>query len=868
MARFASTLLCLALTTLVVRSSSSSGAGLVHFEARQTHPLERSKDGSRLLALDSVRGRVVVFDIRGVAQGGRPIRIAEIPTGLEPVSVRARTEDEAWVVNELSDSVSVISLSRGCVVATLTCPDEPGDVVFSGGQAFVACSRNGLLRVIDADTREESKAVPFLGGYPHTLAAHPDGSRVFVGFLHSGNGTTLLPASAAPDPDAPWNPALPPAPRTGRIVAADDPRIAFRVLDRDVAEVSTRDPSEVVYRQGLGSSILSLAVSPDGSDLWVGAIDADNRIRYEPRLKGRFARNVLARYRGVAGQTDIVDLSPFDAEGRSTGDFGRDGALAQPMSVAVSSDGAWVWVAAFGSDRVARVSTRDGGVRDRVDLRSAGEGSRRMRGPRGLVIDPATDRVFVLNKLSETLSVIDAESARLLDEVPLGIAGVERDPALEGRGILFDARLSGNGATSCSTCHLDADVDGLAWDLGDPAGEMTSVPGANLAVHDTNVVPRAMHPMKGPMLTQTLRGLERGRRLHWRGDRADLHTFNPTFRELLGGSLVSDEDIDRLGDYLATLRHHPNPNRSPDDSLPMDLRGGNAVRGQALFAAHLNHCGVCHVLPRGSNDNIDDPRNLRLSQPLLTPALRTTYQRAVLDVRPGATNVSGFGLLHDGSGGFRSLPTVHFYDLDALSGQGFKDVEAFVMSFDSGTPPVVGYSLTLDAETARRSESLAVLDLLETQAGRPGICDLVVHGRVSGRETRWLWNPADAAYLQDSAVLPASRSQMLSALGEGDLLTFVAVTIGSGARRAFDRNGNGLPDGDEPRPELAILREDGNWRVVWPSAHEDWYLESSPAERVEWVPDTAAVVRSGSFWARPTGDSTGSSRLYRLRRSW
>ena len=30
---------------------------------------------------------------------------SEIPVGLEPVSVRARTNDEVWVVNEVSDSV-------------------------------------------------------------------------------------------------------------------------------------------------------------------------------------------------------------------------------------------------------------------------------------------------------------------------------------------------------------------------------------------------------------------------------------------------------------------------------------------------------------------------------------------------------------------------------------------------------------------------------------------------------------------------------------------------------------------------------------------------------------------------------------------
>jgi hypothetical protein len=58
-----------------------------------------------------------------------------------------------------------------------------------------------------------------------------------------------------------------------------------------------------------------------------------------------------------------------------------------------------------------------------------------------------------------------------------------------------------------------------------------------------------MHPMKGPMITQTLRGLSATQKLHWRGDRATLAEFNPTFRDLMGGSLISQENIDLLQSY-------------------------------------------------------------------------------------------------------------------------------------------------------------------------------------------------------------------------------------------------------------------------------------------------------------------------------
>jgi YVTN family beta-propeller protein len=133
-----------------------------------------------------------------------------------------------------------------------------------------------------------------------------------------------------------------------------------------------------------------------------------------------------------------------------------------------------------------------------------------MRGPRGLVLDEVRGKLYSLNKLSSSLSVIDTNTLAVSSE--LALSSYDPMPAAirAGRGYLFDARLSGNGTVSCGICHMDADNDGLAWDLGDPGGEMLTVLGANLSVHDTTPRPRSMHPMKGPMVTQTLRGLQNG----------------------------------------------------------------------------------------------------------------------------------------------------------------------------------------------------------------------------------------------------------------------------------------------------------------------------------------------------------------------
>ena len=125
------------------------------------------------------------------------------------------------------------------------------------------------------------------------------------------------------------------------------------------------------------------------------------------------------------------------------------------------------------SDRIAwPKSCSDGTIATRVDLRSAGEGSRRMRGPRGLAWDESRSRLYVFNKLAN-IAEPHRYSARGLwwPRSPRAATIPCLSAIKEGRGFLFDARLSGNGTMSCASCHLDADRDGLAWDLGDPAGK-------------------------------------------------------------------------------------------------------------------------------------------------------------------------------------------------------------------------------------------------------------------------------------------------------------------------------------------------------------------------------------------------------------
>ena len=126
---------------------SASAQSFVNWESPHVHPLDVTPDGATLLAVNTADNRLEVFAIGA----GLLTPVGGAAVGLDPVSVRARTSTEAWVVNHISDSVSIVDLTTLRVVATLATGDEPCDVVFAGSpqRAFVSVSQLNQVKVYD-----------------------------------------------------------------------------------------------------------------------------------------------------------------------------------------------------------------------------------------------------------------------------------------------------------------------------------------------------------------------------------------------------------------------------------------------------------------------------------------------------------------------------------------------------------------------------------------------------------------------------------------------------------------------------------------------------------------------------------------------
>jgi YVTN family beta-propeller protein len=763
-----------------------------NFEGAQTNPIRLSPDGTRLFAVNTANASLSVFDLRLPA---RPALLAEIPVGLEPVSVAALTNDEAWVVNQESDSVSVVSVSKQIVTDTIYLKDEPMDVVFAGlNQAFVSVSRSNAIAVIDTNTHAVKKMIPVFGGNPRALAVSQDRSRVFAAFAMSGNGTTLVQPRFAPPPPPPTNASLPPAPQTALIIKASDPswstRVPYKMPDYDVVIIDTGAALAVrSYISGTGTINLGIAVQPKTGDLWVANTEALNLTRFEPNLKGHFVENRITRVQLASRTVTPYLLNPDCAV--TPGQFCIDYstlpnphnlavALAQPAGVVFDPAGASMYVAAFGTDRIAVVDT-NGTVLSFIELAPASAAGsnvdpRNKRGPRGLAIRADGQTLYVLNRISNTITVVNGVSKSVFDEIPVG---ADRTPAAvrNGRGFLYDAKLSGTGNASCAACHVDGDTDHLAWDLGDPGGNLTTMIQAGTTI--------TFHPMKGPMNTQTLRGLNNQSPYHWRGEKAQLSSFNPAFASLMGGTPLSDPDMQAFGDFINTILFQPNPNQNLDRTMPAVVSGGDPNAGRSTFINAVQTkvisgtftCNHCHAITPGFGSNrLIDPVNFK-PQPLKIPPLRTVYQRQLYCFGCSST-IDGFGLDHDG----RSAMLGNFFGggaFAAYTATQKQDLSAFLLTFDTGTAPAVGYARTVTPSNVGNSSVQSDWALLQAQAAAGNI-DLIARGTVNGELHGLTYTPSTASYTDDTGSGIYTQAQLQAVIQGGDTLSFMGVYPGTG----------------------------------------------------------------------------------------
>jgi DNA-binding beta-propeller fold protein YncE len=889
----------------ITRATVSTASPFTLFESGQVRPLALSPSGKLLFAVNTPDNRLEVFKVGSSGLAHR----ASVPVGLEPVAVAAPSDDEAWVVNHLSDSVSVVRFSDdgrdGAVVRTLLVGDEPRDVVFAGPgktRAFITTAHRGQNAPFDPqlttpgvgradvwvfDARHLGNSlggdpltiVTLFSDTPRALAVTPDGSRVYAAAFHSGNRTTAIDESLVPNggqaaggvPGPNTNAAGVPAPEVGLIVKHDgqhwvdslgrpwDDQVKFSLPDKDVfvLDATASPPAQVAGPAGLfagvGTILFNMAVNPVNGHVYVSNTEARNDLRFEG--PGTFAGTSL---RGHLHESRITVLSSAGAtprhlnkhiDYRAANQSGvGDRSLAQPLGMAVTRDGSKLYVAAFGSSRIGIYDTaalESDSFVPSADNQIAVTGG----GPTGLVLDEAHGRLYALTRFDNAISVIRTATRQEIAHVAM--YNPEPASVTAGRRFLYDARLSSsNGEASCGSCHVFGDFDSLAWDLGNPDAAVLTNPGPfvpplpEFGTDPLFGLNPDFHPMKGPMITQSLRGMANHGPMHWRGDRtggndaptaqpssgvfdeqAAFKKFSPAFVNLLGRTAeLSPDQMQAFTDFALQIAYPPNPIRNLDNSLTPAQQAGRDFFFDVTDSLVGGTCESCHRIDPGANPSAGpfagffgtDGRSSFDGEPQIVkvPHLRNMYQKigmfgsaaTVNSVGPDpflGDQVRGFGFSHDGT-----VPTMFRFnsgfDMTALNPVGLpitpegaqakRDMEQFMLASDTNLAPIVGQQVTLTAATQHAVSPR--IDLLMARADA-GECDLVAKGRIRD-EVGFLYL-GGGRFQADRQALPPVLDRDLRRLviATGAALTYTCVPPGSGRRIGIDRDLDGALDGDE-----------------------------------------------------------------------
>ena len=864
---------------LVLLSATSGRAAFTTFESGQVRPLALSPDGTRLFAVNTPGNHLEIFAVDG---SGDLSKSGSVPVGLEPVAVAARTNGEVWVVNHLSDSVSIVDVATSPprVVRTLLVGDEPRDVVFAGtggSRAFITTAHRGQNRGSDPQLTtpgigradvwvfDVTNLGASLGGTPlsiltlfcdtpRALAVSPDGATVYAAAFHSGNQTTALNegivcngGAGAPSCNVGGTtyPGGLPAPNTnfqgfsqpevGLIVRFDQasgewrdelarnwtPAVRFDLPDQDVFAIDANDlaapPTPFAH---VGTVLFNMAVNPLSGKLYVSNTEARNEKRFEG--PGTFAGHTVrghlheARISVVSGTTVTprhlnkhIDYAVVPSPAGV-----KQNSLAIPTGMAVTGDGATLYVAAFGSSKVGifdvaelENDTFTPSASDHITVTGGG--------PSGLVLNEAKDRLYVFTRFDNAVSVVDTATAVQIDHIP--VHNPEPAIVVNGRPILYDAVLSSsNGEASCASCHVFGDFDSLAWDLGNP--DDTALNNPNPFEFGGSA---SFAPLKGPMTTQSLRGMANHGPMHWRGDRtggndpggsaldedAAFKKFIIAFDGLLGlGGSITNPQMQAFTDFILQVTYPPNPVRALDNSLTTaEQAGRNLFFGPITDV--ISDCNGCHVLDPslgffGSDGEMSFEGE---TQDFKIPHLRNVYQKIGMFGMPAAPfvkfgdndhkgdQVRGFGFLHDGS--IDTLFRFHSAAVFSTSETDNRNLEAFMLAFDSNLAPIVGQQITLTSTNAATVGPRINLMIVRAAAGE---CELTVKGTLGAEQRGW-FRTANGSFISDRGSEAALTDAQLRAHATtaGQERTYLCVPPGSGFRIGIDRDDDGFGDRDE-----------------------------------------------------------------------
>ena len=538
-----------------------------------------SSDGSKLYVIAQEGNALLVVDIEANKV------IDKISVGEKPHSVALKNDGKtAFVSNQWADNVYEIDLSLSKVVDTLKTGSGPAGLVLSVDEKFLYVVDTYSSEVSIIDLKSKTELIRLMAGNDPTGAAFtPDGSQAYI-----TSRRTLPKPYGTP------------------------PKTELTVIDATTQRVKERKIFDNAYLME------NVAITPSGDMAIATLIRPKNLIPSIQIEKGWMMTHGIGIIEpGYDGR--IIQLLTDDPNAY----------FSDPFDIVITPDGQKAFISHSGVDFVTVIdlnairtllaeSTQEKlltysnhlGISSRYVLKRIPTGAN----PKGLVLSPEGEFLYVAERLEDRIAVISTEKLETIKTIDLN--GPSRiTVARKGRRLFNNSGHTFQNQYGCYTCHPDSHEDGLVYNM---AGRDM---GRNLAN------------------TQTLRDIGDIPPYKWNGKNATIYKQDGMrFSTILTRTEAFDYDeLDALVAYIMTgIKNPPNLRYNPEGDLTAAQKRGKKIfyRTHNNFGEEIpveNRCVTCHPPPYFTNMKMADVGTLSdTDDPMLfdAPQLNNVYESA------------------------------------------------------------------------------------------------------------------------------------------------------------------------------------------------------------------------------------------------
>jgi PQQ-dependent catabolism-associated beta-propeller protein len=319
------------------------------------------------------------------------LRRAALALACLAAPVLASAQGTAYVSSEKDPALTLIDLATLSVKGTIpTCQRGRHIQLTAQRLIMVACGESNAADVIDPATGRSLRRIP-LGDDPEAFDISPDGRTLYVsneddgavGFVDAASGKVLKSVPVGQEPE-------------GVKVSADGRTLYVTSEVAGLVHVIDVASATVVQNVQVGKRPRRMALTPDGAELWV-TNELDASVSIVSTATRRVTATLRFELKGVRGE-DVT-----------------------PVGIQISRDGKRAFVALGRANRVAFVDVPQRRVTDLVLV-----GKRAWN----VALDKAEARLWVVNGLSDDVTVVDVAAARpiktiAVGRVPYGLVVVE-----------------------------------------------------------------------------------------------------------------------------------------------------------------------------------------------------------------------------------------------------------------------------------------------------------------------------------------------------------------------------------------------------------------------------------------------------------